>query len=584
MRPVDEKGINLHRAAKDGDSETASKLLAAGADPNAYDERGHTPLHEAVASPEADVKLVRLLLAHGADPKLAIRPAFPDGEAYAHHGLSLAVQSWSLPKVRALLEAGMELRYVRDGGFDALIDAAHGGPAGPAEPDALARLGEVIDFLLERGVPATGRTMKGATALTASSLWLRLDAIERLLHAGAAEADLKWTPLHWAVALGEAGDVSDRLGDGAPLEAKDHCGRTALVLAAELGDLEKVELLWDRGADRKARWRSGSLLELALFRRDPKLLDWLLARGVAVNERNEFGFSPLHNAVSERDPRAVSALLRAGAPVDQPSEHGFTALHEAADLELIRLLLDAGADAGGLSHEGRRVLLGLSAEADLALLAATREEYDRAKKPREGRANPEEAAEPFWLGMIRSGVSAYAAKTKYRDDAAPIWTAHRFGQSLTELPDGRLILVAGEHEDSYDDDFHIYNDVIVRETDGSLRVFLYPRAEFPPTDFHSATLVGDWVYLVGNLGYPEARRPSFTPVYRLDTRTLRIEPLKTSGSGQGWIHKHRAALEGSVLKITGGSVFKLRDGKGSLEPNDRTYRLDLETGTWLAAS
>ena len=35
------------------------------------------------------------------------------------------------------------------------------------------------------------------------------------------------------------------------------------------------------------------------------------------------------------------------------------------------------------------------------------------------------------------------------------------GRSTVWLPDGRVVLIAGEHEDSYDPDFCIYNDVVV---------------------------------------------------------------------------------------------------------------------------
>ena len=74
-------------------------------------------------------------------------------------------------------------------------------------------------------------------------------------------------------------------------------------------------------------------------------------------------------------------------------------------------------------------------------------------------------------------------------DAGPVWCAQRFGQTVTLLPDGRAVQIAGEHEDHYDPDFTIYNDVFVHEPDGTIRIFGYPEAVFPPTDFHTATLV-----------------------------------------------------------------------------------------------
>ena len=63
----------LHSAAAHHDPSraitTCRVLLEAGADPNAQQQGGITPLHEAVLSDNA--KLARLLLAHGANPHLS---------------------------------------------------------------------------------------------------------------------------------------------------------------------------------------------------------------------------------------------------------------------------------------------------------------------------------------------------------------------------------------------------------------------------------------------------------------------------------------------------------------------------------
>lgn len=49
---------------------------------------------------------------------------------------------------------------------------------------------------------------------------------------------------------------------------------------------------------------------------------------------------------------------------------------------------------------------------------------------------------------------------------------------MTILEDGRALFIAGEHEDSYDPDFCIYNDLIVFHTDKSVQIFAYPREVF----------------------------------------------------------------------------------------------------------
>jgi ankyrin repeat protein len=64
----------LHWACFTGSTNVASLLLAKGANPNAQDASGMTPLHHAVdsaAEKVGDCSLVRWLLIYGANPLLA---------------------------------------------------------------------------------------------------------------------------------------------------------------------------------------------------------------------------------------------------------------------------------------------------------------------------------------------------------------------------------------------------------------------------------------------------------------------------------------------------------------------------------
>lgn len=154
---------------------------------------------------------------------------------------------------------------------------------------------------------------------------------------------------------------------------------------------------------------------------------------------------------------------------------------------------------------------------------------------------------------------------------------------VTLLPDGRTVLVGGEHEDWYDPDFCIYNDVIVHEPDGSIRIFGYPESDFPPTDFHTATLVGGAIHIIGCLGYPPDRE-SQTPVFRLDLDTFRIERLVPKGESPGWIHRHRAdRISDDEILVSGGLVEISPGGKSSLAGNDRSWILNLARMSWRAA-
>lgn len=227
----------------------------------------------------------------------------------------------------------------------------------------------------------------------------------------------------------------------------------------------------------------------------------------------------------------------------------------------------------------------LSGEAAHLPPTFTREQFLQWRSPRLGRQNPETLTNPVWDWLVRSQLSAFAANEHFdgpcATEAGPGWCASRFGQSRTELPDGRVLFIAGEHEDFYDADFFIYNDVIVRHPDGQMEIFGYPREAFPPTDFHSATLTGNKVLVIGNLGYPEERRPGETAVFSLDLDSFAITPVSTAGEKPGWIHGHSATLSSDQKSLlvqggkcdTGGTVR-------SLVENIDDWRLHLDTWTW----
>ena len=89
--------------------------------------------------------------------------------------------------------------------------------------------------------------------------------------------------------------------------------------------------------------------------------------------------------------------------------------------------------------------------------AVSRDQFVEWRSPRLGRANPEPMDNPVWVWLIRTGINAWLATEAYDGpsamDAGPGWCFDRYGQSSTELPDGRVVLIAGEHEDGYDPDF-----------------------------------------------------------------------------------------------------------------------------------
>jgi hypothetical protein len=354
------------------------------------------------------------------------------------------------------------------------------------------------------------------------------------------------------------------------------------------------------------------------------MLEWLLENGKDVEETDQLGTTPLMTAVACGNRDAVEILLKAGADVNREKDglsalrrgegheilirlrekllkagidldrerRGQPAIEFAENGEIARRLLRAGADAVDLSSRGRRSLLGLDPEPDEALLGVSHSDFQNGLSRRFGVGNPQEMFEPFWEGMIRAGISAARAADLYgrpvyrlRTKEAPIWCAERFGQSFTFLPDGRIVQVGGEHEDSYSQDFCIYNDVFVHEPDGTIHIFGYPESVFPPTDFHTATLAGAHIYIVGSTGYSGARQYGTTPVYRLDAKSFRIDRLQTLGEAPGWISRHRAVRTSAIeICISGGKILSHDGNRETCTSNERSFVLDIKRLVWRAGT
>jgi ankyrin repeat protein len=481
--------------------------------------------------------------------------------------------------VRVLIAAGADIRYKRDGGYDALLDAVHG-----RDVARDSRLLALLELLVAEGSDLSGISKYKESGLRVLSHIGRFDAVRLLLSAGAPRGHLQWTPLIEAVALGSLADVERLAKGGAALEEIDWWKRTAWLVALLAGDLGKAKLLREVGADVDARGRCGMPpLFHAIQGHHPAVVQWLLDIGQDVEQKDEFGSTPLICAVDVADLDCIEVLLGAGANVDYESKSG-SVLHRAETREIAKRLLDAGADPGRLSQAGHRALCGLGSVAE-GLSGVSEEEFLRARTRTFGAANPDAMREPFWEAMIRSGISGYQAAASFDAAAAnagsPVWSAMRFGQSITFLPDGRTVHIAGEHEDSYDPDFCIYNDVFVYGPDGSIAILGYPEPAFPPTDFHTATLVDGAIYVIGSLGYMGTRRYGETPVHRLDVTTFQMERLQTTGEAPGWIYEHRAVRVGpDEIRVSGGKIVTAgATGEAHTENRD-AFLLDLTRLIW----
>jgi len=589
-----------------GDTARLGHLLASGADIEAYDDQGLTPLMVACTSSKAGLGTVEFLIDHGADVNGTAKPfeipEFKPMESRAGLAFTSALQDiqtvWdkasealaafrleppeilpvllqvasqtSLEKIRLLVARGADLHYRTAAGRTALACAIC--PAVPIE---------VIDFLLDAGVPLAGASHRAKSALLEASQAARFDIVGRLLGRGMDPSELKWTPLMRAAAMGSIEDVRDVIATRPDLEAKDVWERTALLISIEAADMNKIDLLIGAGCNRSAGGRCGKTpLQIAVEKDDVVLLARLLAHGFDLERTDDFGKTALLDASETGTVPCFRLLVSAGANLLHASE-GNTVVNVAANMAILKALREIGMDISMAQPEVLRDFIGLGNCDELPVSAV---EYQAGRSRLFGTANPERMEIPFWNAMVRCGWNGYRATSQFDDSSFgrrdPVWCHQRFGMSLTILPDGRFVQIAGEHEDYYDPDFCIYNDVIVHDGNGNFEIYGYPEELFPPTDFHSATLVGEWIYIIGRLGY-HAPGGINTPVFRLHTGTWKIERIATTGESPGWIWDHKATLQDDRIFIAGGkNVHRTEAGKSETQPNPQSYTLDLKNHAW----
>jgi ankyrin repeat protein len=562
--------MQIHIYAKQGDIAGVASQIASGVDIDCVDQySSQTPLMLAVTSPDADIDMIQFLIEHGSNVN-----AF-EGE-YQSNVLSLAVQSGNLDKIQFLLEAGSDINYRRPSDYDVLIDVMHG-------RDILEdqNLITILNLLITRGAKLGSISSYGESALRVASRVGRFDAVKVLLVAGDDPNQLEWTALMHTIALGSIEDMKALLDQGADLSARDYWDRTPWLLSLQVGELEKAKLLLSLGADRSDRGRCGKVpLMYPIENNSAEVLKWLIEEGFDLETTDDFGVTPLMVAAEYGATDCVGILLENGANPSCVNHCDDPAIKLANNMQIVRMLVQVGEDLGDINDDMRQLLTGVGNQD----LQVTQEQYVLGKHSRFGSTNPELMEVGFWKAMVRSGCSAWQAKDSFNDGDNwdnPMWCYARFGRTITELPDGGIVEIAGEHEDSYDPDFCIYNDVVVYQGDGNFNIWSYPRDVFPPTDFHSATLVGEYIYIIGSLGYFGERIYNETPVYRLHCDTFNIEKMETTGDKPGWISRHKARYrELFKIYITGGKVCVLLNDAEEYIQNSVNYSLDLTNLNW----
>jgi len=228
-------------------------LLAAGADVNAANDRGWTPIHQAASANQLETAVVLVAAgaaldveAHGAGGTPLIAALF-----WGHRELADFLGSHAVSPNNPQAAAGL--------GNSEFVKACFTGER-TLTPEAGAARGF---FRPHSGFPDWQPSADPREVLDEALVWAcksnRVSVLERLVRAGARlDADpYRGTPLIWAAACNRTEAAACLLDYGANVNHKGTFGGlthgrgiTALHLAAQYGHMPMVKLLVERGADR----------------------------------------------------------------------------------------------------------------------------------------------------------------------------------------------------------------------------------------------------------------------------------------------------------------------------------------------
>ena len=317
-KPVRDKSIveALLKGAEGGNTAMVQAALDSGIDPNATQEKGNAGYNREIqrgrwlggvtalmyASINNRVDMVKMLLGAGA----GIDQKASDGST----ALYLATQFGYVPIVKILLDKGANPNLSVDSGLSAMAVAVSQGNS------------DLLKILL------------------------------------AAKADLNWKSrggetLLMAARGGDINVVRALIDSGADINAKDSKGMTVLVSASmKKKNEEVVKLLLNSGAKPNVAYGGGyTALMNAITNNNFETIKLLVAFGADVNIVNERGETAIFGAIESGSPEYVKELLSAKANVNLKNSKDLTPLmiaidrvHRDLDVQIVKLLLEAGAD------------------------------------------------------------------------------------------------------------------------------------------------------------------------------------------------------------------------------------------------
>ncbi|WP_264338859.1 ankyrin repeat domain-containing protein [Wolbachia endosymbiont (group A) of Cheilosia soror] len=323
----------LFDAVKQNNLGKVRNLLSIGIDINIRDRRGWAPLHYAS---DNDNKL---------DTSRAILNLNANIEAKTNVGetpLHIANAYGQLKIIELFIDKRANIEAKTNDGLTPLHVAIQHNNTTP----------KIIEFLIDKGVNIEAKTKDDQTPLHHAVFKDRLDIVRVLSSRGAnieAKTSDGKTPLDLAI----QGNYTDIVGFLKQTELDKK-----LLTATENGDLSEVKKFVGQGA-------SVNAIEVGIFGRKPvhiaaeknykDIIEFLLSKGVSVDDTSNYGWTPLHYTASKGCLEVAKFLVDKGANINVQNVYGREPIHIAAEHDnknIIELLLNKGVSVNEVDKDG----------------------------------------------------------------------------------------------------------------------------------------------------------------------------------------------------------------------------------------
>ena len=300
-QPITQKYLN-DSLFKTFDGEETKILIEAGADINARNEYGETPL----------------MYTYSEEKTKALIEAGADVNVKDNFGKTALMRTFNVEQTKVLLEAGADINDRDKYGQTVLMHA---------------RNVEQTKFLLESGADINAKNKFGETALMLAH---NVEQTKALIEAGADINDRDKFG-HTTLMLANNVEQTKLLIDmGVDIHACDELGHNALMLAHTA---EQSKLLIEKGID--VNYCNSQGVTALMWTYSAEQTKTLIDAGANINAKDISGKTALMWA---RSAEQAKALIEAGIDIHAKDNDGKNALYYANTVEQAKVLLEAGVE------------------------------------------------------------------------------------------------------------------------------------------------------------------------------------------------------------------------------------------------